>query len=117
MGAIFPPRPERAAGQSRFYVRFTSDCILHGNTPACKPGRAFAVRQYADFLPLRRGQTAQRKKSGRTFVLPLFDGKSTARGYNAPCFERMVHYFMGSVLMRRDNEDRKDNIKSAYRTV
>ena len=75
------------------------------------------MRQYADFLPLRRGQTAQRKKSGRTFVLPLFDGKSTARGYNAPCFERMVHYFMGSVLMRRDNEDRKDNIKSAYRTV
>ena len=29
----------------------------------------------------------------------------------------MVHYFMGSILMQQDNEDRKDNIKSAYRTV
>ena len=26
-------------------------------------------------------------------------GKSTARGYNAPCFEHMVHYCMGSVLI------------------
>ena len=45
------------------------------------------------------------------------DGKSTAHGYNAPCFDGMVHCFMGSGLMRRDNRDRKDNIKSAYRTV
>lgn len=44
-------------------------------------------------------------------------GKSTAHGYNAPCFDGMVHCFMGSGLMRRDNRDRKDNIKSAYRTV
>ena len=29
--------------------------------------------------------------------------KPTARGYHAPCFEGMVHCFMGSVLMRRDN--------------
>ena len=35
-------------------------------------------------------------------------GKSNVRGYNAPCFERMVHSFMGSVLMRWDNGDRKD---------
>ena len=44
-------------------------------------------------------------------------GKFTAHGYNAPCFDGMVHCFMGSGLMRRDNEDGKDNIKSAYRTV
>ena len=37
-------------------------------------------------------------------------GIPTVRGYNAPCFERMVHYFMGSVLMRWDNEDGKDKI-------
>ena len=47
----------------------------------------------------------------------LLSGKSTAHGYNAPCFDGMVHCFMGSGLMRRDNRDRKDNIKSAYRTV
>ena len=35
-------------------------------------------------------------------------GKSDVRGYNAPCFDGMVHYFMGSILMHWDNEDRKD---------
>lgn len=50
-------------------------------------------------------------------ILATQDGKSTAHRYNAPCFESVVHYFVGSVLMRRDNEDGKDNIKSAYRTV
>ena len=35
-------------------------------------------------------------------------GKSTVHGYNAPCFENVVHYYVGSVLMRGDNEDRKD---------
>lgn len=50
-------------------------------------------------------------------ILVTQDGKSTAHGYNAPCFDGMVHCFMGSGLMRRDNRDRKDNIKSAYRTV
>lgn len=35
----------------------------------------------------------------------------------APCFEGMVQYSMGLVLMHRDNEDGKDNVKSAYRTV
>ena len=33
-----------------------------------------------------------------------------ARGYHAPCFEGVVHYFMGFVLMGWDNEDRKDRI-------
>lgn len=37
-------------------------------------------------------------------------GKSTVRGYNAPCFDSMVHYYMGSILMRWDNEDGKDGI-------
>ena len=59
-----------------------------------------------------------KKKNGKTLVVkPFLSGKSTAHGYNAPCFDGMVHCFMGSGLMRRDNRDRKDNIKSAYRTV
>ena len=36
--------------------------------------------------------------------------QSTARGYNAPCFEGMVHYYIGSVLMLLDNEDEKDKV-------
>ena len=41
------------------------------------------------------------------------DGKSTAHGYNAPCFESVVHNFVGSILMRWDNEDRKDRLSIA----
>ena len=40
-------------------------------------------------------------------------GKSTAHGYNAPCFESVVHNFVGSILMRWDNEDRKDRLSIA----
>ena len=40
-------------------------------------------------------------------------GIPTAHGYNAPCFESVVHYFMGSVLMRWDNEDRRDRLSIA----
>ena len=36
-----------------------------------------------------------------------------ARGYNAPCFESVVHNFVGSILMRWDNEDRKDRLSIA----
>lgn len=32
-------------------------------------------------------------------ILVTQDGKSTARGYNAPCFDGVVHYCMGSVLI------------------
>lgn len=46
-------------------------------------------------------------------ILVTQDGIPTARGYNAPCFEGMVHYFMGSVLMRWDNEDRRDRLSIA----
>ena len=37
-------------------------------------------------------------------------GIPTVRGYNAPCFEGMVHYYIGSVLMLLDNEDEKDKV-------
>lgn len=40
-------------------------------------------------------------------------GIPTARGYNAPCFEGMVHYFMGFALMHRDNGDRRDRLSIA----
>ena len=41
-------------------------------------------------------------------ILVTQDGIPTVHGYNAPCFENVVHYYVGSVLMRWDNEDRKD---------
>lgn len=40
-------------------------------------------------------------------------GIPTVRGYNAPCFESMVHNFVGSVLMHWDNADRKDRLPIA----
>jgi hypothetical protein len=46
--------------------------------------------------------------SGPISFSVLLVGIPTARGYNAPCFEGMVHNFVGSILMRWDNEDRKD---------
>ena len=63
--------------------------------------------------------TCRKKLEKPGFLSEIRDnfGKSTVRGYNAPCFEGMVHCFMGFALMHRDNEDRKDNIKSAYRTA
>ena len=44
----------------------------------------------------------------KTNWVQRYAGIPTARGYNAPCFEGMVHYYIGSVLMLLDNEDRKD---------
>lgn len=41
------------------------------------------------------------------------NGIPTVHGYNAPCFENVVHYYVGSVLMRWDNEDRKDRLSIA----
>ena len=35
-------------------------------------------------------------------------GISTVRGYNAPCFESVVHCFMSFALVHRDIGDRKD---------
>ena len=46
-----------------------------------------------------------------------FVGIPTVRGYNAPCFEGMVHYFMGFALMHRDNGDRKDKIRLLYCSI
>ena len=43
----------------------------------------------------------------------LLVGKSTVRGYHAPCFAGVVHYFMGFVLMRRDTADGKDRLSIA----
>lgn len=37
-------------------------------------------------------------------------GKSTARGYNAPCYAGVVHYYWGSILMRWHTADGKDRI-------
>ena len=45
-----------------------------------------------------------------TFKNGGFYGMPTAQGYTAPCVEGWVHYFMGSVLMRWDNEDEKDKV-------
>lgn len=55
---------------------------------------------------------SEKVKPSRTSSEKVF-GKSTARGYNAPCFESVVHNFVGSILMRWDNEDRKDRLSIA----
>ena len=52
-------------------------------------------------------KTDQSKRTISDFDSDSF-GIPTVRGYNAPCFDGMVHCFMGSGLMRRDNEDGKD---------
>ena len=66
---------------------------------------------------IHRGTGKRQKSTACRTGRRCRSGKSTVRGYNAPCFAGVVHYFMGFVLMGWDNEDRKDNIKSAYRTV
>lgn len=43
-------------------------------------------------------------------ILVTQDGTPTARGYNAPCFDGMVHSFATFVLMRWDTADGKDRI-------
>ena len=54
---------------------------------------------------------ATQEKVLRTLLGPKdFVGKSTAHGYNAPCFEGMVHCFMSFVLMGWDTADGKDRI-------
>ena len=76
------------------------------------------MENHFGFWALKSPQTRMNtKKMGWTSKVSTPDGIPTVRGYNAPCFEGMVHCFMGFALMHRDNEDRKDNIKSAYRTV
>lgn len=65
----------------------------------------------------KSGYKKRYRKRHDCIIYGICYGKSTARGYNAPYFEGVVHYHMGSVLMHRDKEDRKDNVKSAYRTV
>ena len=51
--------------------------------------------------------------SGPISFSVLLVGIPTVHGYNAPCFENVVHYYVGSVLMRWDNEDRKDRLSIA----
>ena len=57
------------------------------------------------------------KKTQKPKLLSLLSGIPTARGYNAPCSENVVHNFVGSVLMRWDNEDRKDKMETAENSV
>ena len=67
------------------------------------------------------GKIAHRKNRTFCIVKPPkpdgFGGNSgipTVRGYNAPCFEGMVHYCMGSVLIapgQRGQEGQKQPVK------
>ena len=59
------------------------------------------------------GSIPQKGKRKPQVTKPGVFGKSTAHGYNAPCFESVVHNFVGSILMRWDNEDRKDRLSIA----
>ena len=80
------------------------------------PGRALLCLWQPKTLEYQ-GFLAKRKCTVILSKLPCIGGIPPVRGYNAPCFEGMVQYSMGLVLMHRDNEDGKDNVKSAYRTV
>ena len=62
-------------------------------------------------------QSTKKKRTAILSKLPFFYGIPTAHGYNAPCFESVVHNFVGSILMRWDNEDRKDKMRNALPEV
>lgn len=51
-----------------------------------------------------------KKENPGIIAIPRLYGKSNVHGYNAPCFDSVVHIFEDSVLMRRDNEDRRDTV-------
>lgn len=52
---------------------------------------------------IHRGTGKRQKSTACRTDRRCRSGKSTVRGYNAPCFAGVVHYFMGSGLKRRDN--------------
>ena len=54
------------------------------------------------------------KKQKALAFANAFSGKSTARGYNAPCFDGVVHCFMGFALMGWDTADGKDNMLDPF---
>lgn len=67
------------------------------------------MRQNAGFADEKRSRRKPapdvkiKKWMQRKSVTSTRSGKSTVRGYNAPCFAGVVHCFMGSGLKRRDN--------------
>ena len=70
--------------------------------PEMSPGRALLCLWKPKSL-VYQGFRAKRKCTVILSKLPCIGGIPTARGYNTPCFEGMVHYSMGLVLMHRDN--------------
>ena len=92
------PGAEKLWGGFLLSVLAKKQCWLHSN---CRNGDGRCWR-----CPTKNERKPQVTKPG------VF-GKSTARGYNAPCFESVVHNFVGSILMRWDNEDRKDRLSIA----
>ena len=74
---------------------------IFGNYPRGYPPRHFRSLHFA---------SKSQKNTGFLIEIRCFHGIPTARGYNAPCFEGMVHYYIGSVLMLLDNEDEKDKV-------
>lgn len=58
-----------------------------------------------------------KKKNGKTLaVKPFLSGKSTARGYNAPCFVGMVHFLRLSINTRgtMGTERTKESIYAGF---
>ena len=76
-----------------------------GSTGTLRHARIFSGSSPSDHIPNIKNDACVRRFN--------VCGKSTAHGYNAPCFESVVHNFVGSILMRWDNEDRKDRLSIA----
>ena len=73
-------------------------------------------------LPTESFRHGREKTSGRAFRILSFLSPSSLRikmepiKY-APCVQSVVHNFVGSILMRWDNEDRKDKMRNALPEV
>lgn len=79
-------------------------------TTAAGDASATASLRASDGIGALPSFPAKAKKVPKTNGFRNFCGKSNVHGYNAPCFDSVVHIFEDSVLMRRDNEDRRDTV-------
>ena len=75
--------------------------------PEMTPGRALLCLWKPKSL-VYQGFQAKRKCTVILSKLPCIGGISTVHGYNAPCFESVVHDLRRWLVTYGDNRDRKD---------
>ena len=109
----------RSMLQRERYYRLSRSRSYNGNlrrkpnkqkkpVPEMTPGRALLCLRKPKTLEYQ-GFQVKRKCTVILSKLPCIGGKSDVRGYNAPSFDGMVHYFMGSILIHRGTADGKDS--------